>query len=68
MKNRILYKVLTIIWLVFGLMFLLLTIFGFGSVRSIILSFIAAILFLLNSYLNWKKYQNTKSDDIKHEE
>ena len=58
MKYRLLYKVLSIVWLFFGVVFLLLPILGNGSKRSIILGIVAAILFLINSYLNCKRYKN----------
>lgn len=55
MKNILLYKVMSIIWLIFGCLFLLLPMIVNGTDRSKVLSIIAAILFFLNSYMNLKK-------------
>jgi len=59
MKYRLLYKVMSIVWLVFGCFFLTLPLWVNNSTRSSILGFIAAILFFSNSYFNWKKYKDS---------
>lgn len=53
---------MSIVWLVFGCIFLFFPLFGNGSTRSIILGIIAAALFITNSYLNWKKYKASVSE------
>jgi hypothetical protein len=60
MKNQIVYKTLTIVWTIFGLIFLFIPLVLGGSLRSILLSYIVALLFLINAYLNWKKFLKTK--------
>lgn len=57
MKNKMVYKLLSLMWLVFGCIFIALPLLAHGNTKSILLGIIAALLFFTNSYLNWKKYK-----------
>jgi uncharacterized membrane-anchored protein len=53
---------MSIVWLIFGCFFLTLPLLLNISTRSSILSLIAAVLFFINFYLNWKKYKDSVPD------
>jgi hypothetical protein len=62
MKNKMLYKGLAIMWLIFGIILLMLPLVSNGDTRSITLGLIAALLFFISSYLNWKKYRGNSNE------
>ena len=59
LKNKLIYKILYVMWLIFGCIFIGLPILAKGDTRSIILGLIASFLFFTTSYLNWKKYKES---------
>lgn len=59
LKNKIIYKILSVMWFIFGCIFIALPILAKGDMRSIILGLIASFLFFTTSYLNWKKYKES---------
>jgi hypothetical protein len=62
MKNKIVYKGLAIMWFIFGCVFLALPLLSHGDARSVTLGLIAALLFYITAFLNWKRYKDNSNE------